>query len=843
MATAAMYRILAGPEPDPLVVKALTAWSDERLAALLAARPDLAVPQPSDFDDLAVRAASAAGVDAARRRLDQWCLEVADAVCLLGRPATIEGLRAVLALPVDQADLDAALARLEDLALIVRTGSSLHPVEGLREVCFPAGLGPPAEDLLDRCTVAEVREMLRRLGLAGSGTKAAMLEHVVRALGDPRIVHGIIDTGPKGTAELVEALGRHGEVTVAGGTGWLPDHTPAGWLVHRGLAGAASYTTIMMTREGGLALRGGRPYAELHPRPPALVTFPADQAVTDAAAASVALRLVSDLAWALDRFGEAPPRILKSGGIGIRDVRAIAKGLDRTEAFAARLIELAGVAGLAAADPATGTALPLPAYDDWLGLDTARRWTALVGAWLDAGVHVSVAGAADTKGKPIPPLLDRGADLGAAAQRRLLLTALADAGEGVGVDQANLRQRVIWAGPAQWAGTDIPPAGLMLWVAAEAEMLGLTAADALSTAGRHAAGADLAAAADAFGAYTPDLVDHIVLQADLSAMAPGELAPLLRAELELLADVESTGAATVYRFSETSLRRGFTAGRTADEIAAFLEAHASRGVPQPLAYLVADLGRRHGQVRVGRAGCYVRCDDPSLLAEVCMGRRTAALGLRELAPTVAVTDADPAAVLDAMVAGGYLAAEEDGTGALVLSRPARRRASGTGDWRRHTGEDDLASLALSLADPGALIDWAATHIGGMPAPEPPDPASVVAHLRAVADGTHRPAPPSGRAGWAPELFVLGDDVRRPTEIARQAATITALLDLACEQEWPVRLAYAGRTGRESQETAYVLAVEDGMAYIEITPTWRDAIVPVPGVRWARVLTEAEEEAL
>ena len=44
--------------------------------------------------------------------------------------------------------------------------------------------------------------------------------------------------------------------------------------------------------------------------------------------------------------------------------------------------------------------------------------------------------------------------------------------------------------------------------------------------------------------------------------------------------------------SEQSLRRAFDSGRTANEILAFLEGRATRGVPQPLAYLVNDMGRR-----------------------------------------------------------------------------------------------------------------------------------------------------------------------------------------------------------------------------------------------------------
>ena len=99
-------------------------------------------------------------------------------------------------------------------------------------------------------------------------------------------------------------------------------------------------------------------------------------------------------------------------------------------------------------------------------------------------------------------------------------------------------------------------------------------------------------------------------------MISGEPATAIRTELDLLGDVESKGAATVYRISEGSVRRAFDAGRTAEDILAFLARHATRGVPQPLTYLVTDIGRRFGNVRVGSAISYLRSDDPALLAEV-----------------------------------------------------------------------------------------------------------------------------------------------------------------------------------------------------------------------------------
>lgn len=857
MATAAMYRVPPGRTPDPVVLTALAGWSDERLQALLVARPDLAYPAPADFASLAVRAATGPGVAACRHRLDQWCLQVGDAVCLLGDPGTVGDLRGLLALPVDDADLDAALARLEDLALVFRSGHSLHAVEGLRALPYPAGLGPPVADLFGRRAVPEVREMLSRLGMDTRSARPALLAELARALCEPDVALGIVAAGPRGTTELADDLRRYGAVSLSSGTGWMPDHTPAGWLANRGLVGATSYTTVVLTREAGLGLRGGRPYAELVPRPPELTTVPVDQAAADAGAAEAALGLVADVAAVLDGFAETPPRILKSGGVGIRDVRGVAKALGRSDEATARLIELAAVAGLAVADPASGTALPRPAYDDWLGLDAARRWAALAVGWLGADVHVSVAGAADGKGKPVPPLLDRGPDRGAASQRRLLLAALAGLEPGAGVDPADLSRRVLWAAPVQWIGSSVPPSALVSWISAEADALGVSTHGTLSTHGRLLVSGDIAGAVLALAAFAPDPVDQVVIQADLSAMAAGELAPPLRAEFELLADVESTGAATVYRFSEASLRRGFAAGRTAEEITSFLEAHASRGVPQPLVYLVADLGRRYGQVRVGQARAYVRSDDPSLLAEVRRGRRTAALGFRELAPTVMVADAAPAEVLAALVAAGYLAAEEDGAGTMILTGPARRRAAPPAHRGGYGRGDDLAELAGVLADLGSadtgVLASSGGHVAGASLPAIADPAATVAALRR-APLTPTPRAPERRPPWIPGLFALDDadeddddddishDAVRPIDIARHPVTIAVVLDAADENEWPVRLAHVER-GREVQVTAFVLAVDDGHVLLECLPKWKDKAVSVADIRWARVLTETEESFL
>lgn len=132
--------------------------------------------------------------------------------------------------------------------------------------------------------------------------------------------------------------------------------------------------------------------------------------------------------------------------------------------------------------------------------------------------------------------------------------------------------------------------------------------------------------------------------------------------------MESKGGATVYRFTPGSVRRALDSGRSASDLHDFLAAHARTPVPQPLAYLIDDVARRHGHLRIGAASAYVRCDDDTVLGEILADRRSAGLGLRRLAPTVLAAQADPASLLDGLRSMGYAPAAESAEGDVLVTR-------------------------------------------------------------------------------------------------------------------------------------------------------------------------------
>ncbi|MDT0572209.1 helicase C-terminal domain-containing protein [Streptomyces sp. DSM 3412] len=171
----------------------------------------------------------------------------------------------------------------------------------------------------------------------------------------------------------------------------------------------------------------------------------------------------------------------------------------------------------------------------------------------------------------------------------------------------------------------------------------------------------------------PEPLDHVLLQADLTAVAPGPLRRPLADTLGVLADVESKGGATVYRFTPGSVRRALDAGRSASDLHDFLTAHSRTPVPQPLAYLIDDVARRHGHLRIGAASAYVRCDDDAMLSEILADKRSQGLGLRRLAPTVLAAQADPATLLDGLRAMGYAPAAESAEGDVLITRALAHR--------------------------------------------------------------------------------------------------------------------------------------------------------------------------
>ncbi len=170
----------------------------------------------------------------------------------------------------------------------------------------------------------------------------------------------------------------------------------------------------------------------------------------------------------------------------------------------------------------------------------------------------------------------------------------------------------------------------------------------------------------------PAPVAQFVIQSDLTAVTAGPLEHAVATELRMLADQESRGVGGVYRFSATSLRRAFDLGWSAAEVRLWLEQHSTTDVPQALLYLVGDVSRRHGSIRVGPAGCYVRVADEAQAAALLAHPAASDLGLRSIAPGVLVAAVDEHELASLLRELGHNPAVENAAGEVIVAQPSRR---------------------------------------------------------------------------------------------------------------------------------------------------------------------------
>ncbi|MFJ3088055.1 helicase-associated domain-containing protein [Streptomyces sp. NPDC086838] len=680
--------------PPRTLAEALRARDDESLAGLLRARPDLLSPVPGDITQLATRAGTRASVVRALEHLDRFALQTAEALAVAPDPApygTLLGLmtgdgqddgeqRDDAGAAITEA-LPGALGTLREQALVWGDDDRLRLVRTARELLSPSpqhpsptGLGPTVAEATAGMSPGRLQEILAAAGLPATHDPVSAVTALTALFTDRARMGELLDTAPMEALAVLDRLvwgPPYGEVT--------PNPTPpVKWLRDRGLLLPVSTRTVVLPREAALHLRAGRAHRVPEPRPPVVAAVAErDPQAVDSAAAGQAFLAVSTVEELLKLWNGGGPVVLRAGGLSVRELRKTATALDVQEPVAAFWVELAYAAGLLASDgEADERYAPTPAYDEWLERPAQERWVALATAWLTATRTSGLVGGQDAKGRALSALgpdLDRST---APEVRHRVLALLDSLPAGTAPDPETVLARLRWERPLRGAaagdGTDLR-SRIALWTLNESELLGITGRGALASQTRALLTGGPAEAAGLLAPLLPEPLDHVLLQADLTAVAPGPLERPLAEMLGALADIESKGGATVYRFTPGSVRRALDAGQTAADLHAFLATHSRTPVPQPLSYLIDDVARRHGHLRIGAASSYVRCDDEAVLGEILADKRSAALRLRRIAPTVLAALADPASLLDGLREMGYAPAAESADGDVLITRAGAHR--------------------------------------------------------------------------------------------------------------------------------------------------------------------------
>ncbi|MGX1762950.1 hypothetical protein ACWIG5_39700, partial [Streptomyces lydicus] len=334
---------------------------------LLELRPDLAVPLPSSMAVLAARAEQRASVLRATDDLDTLDFAILETLAVHGvtrtesngAPLRRAELHVQLNERVSAAAIDAALTRLTDRALVWLVEDELHLVTAAVEA-LPWPIGSTTE-IPDALTEPEVRAALPELPTAA------------RALLDK-----LATTGPRGRTK-----------DAAPGT---PADRPIQQLLARRLVHRIDDETVELPVTVGQVLRNEpvtHPHALTPPKPKAKKHTSAE---VNAVAAGEVGELLRHCAAIIDALGQAPAPALRAGGLGVRELRRVAKQTGIDEPRAGLLVELLAAAkliekGLPDPPPELDSTddfwAPTPAVEAWLEAPLARRWAALAIAWLE----------------------------------------------------------------------------------------------------------------------------------------------------------------------------------------------------------------------------------------------------------------------------------------------------------------------------------------------------------------------------------------------------------------------------------------------------------------------------
>lgn len=624
----------------------LRGLDDAGLLQLFSHRPDLIAPVPPDMASLAVRASSAPSLARAIDALNTWQFQVLEACAVAAEPfneKTIASLTDKPALFV--------IPGLIERGLIYPAHDGLRMPTTLREILGNevAQLGPPSMAKLN----------LKKLNDAPLAAK--------------KILDAMIWGPPRGSVGDIKKPGAGVQ-----------------WCLEEGFLIPYSQTIVVMPREVAIALRGGKIHKEQKINAPEISYSFAVKDKVNVNRAAIA-NITTFLRWVeevLNFWAQDPPTALRSGGLGVRDLKALAQHLGVDESCAAFVAELSYVSSLLTIDP-DDRILPTTQFDIWLAQRPSAKWATLVSAWLITSRVSGLVGNESSKNiAPLGPELDR---VNAASIRALTLSLLKENQAGA-VTEESLIAAAQWQRPAKRTGGI--PANYISFTLREAEWLGITGQAVISDYGLALlAGEDLAR----IDADLPDEVDHILIQSDNTAIAPGPLAQNIAQEMALLADVESRGGATVFRFSDATIRRALDHGKTGEEITKFLKATSKTPMPQPLEYLIADVAKKHGKLRIGATTSFIRCEDQSVIASIIGDKKLDGLGFRKIAPEVIISDLEVDDAVNILRNAGYLPAVEDSKG-ILLSGPRIMRAQTKARPPRIVGEIEIPDeIALSGA--------------------------------------------------------------------------------------------------------------------------------------------------
>jgi hypothetical protein len=343
-----------------------------------------------------------------------------------------------------------------------------------------------------------------------------------------------------------------------------------------------------------------------------------------------AMQAITELTFDFDQH---LVREVSKGALGLPDLKRLAAHLGKTKEYVRALFELARLAGIVAIT--NKRFQPTPLADEWIAQDPSWRWKLLAQSW------AQMAGAAQL------------------SELQLQLKTH---------PSRSVAELVALAFPfLQFA-----PTSRIAKLAELADYIGLSETHPASWFAKVLAGS-VSEAAKELGARLPTQQERIIIQADLSIIAPGPLRSSIEAEIRQFADTENIGLASGYRISPLSISSGLEEGMSEQQIRDILEKLSGGSLPQPVDYLLRESAERFGRIKIQSQpkGSVVTTSDPLLEKQLLMDSKLKHL-LFSSSDHGLLTPIDCEALYHSLRENGYLAIRIDAMGKTIAPSAAHR---------------------------------------------------------------------------------------------------------------------------------------------------------------------------
>jgi hypothetical protein len=517
--------------------------SDDELAVLLVSRPELADPTPATITDLASRASAPYSLIAALATLDGVQRQSLDALALLGEPSSAADVAALAFEQPKVEVIEAALSRCRVLGLCVATQvlEEKHRLYSLipamkRVLVAPFDLRPPLSQMLDRFSVPELRTLLLNLGREPRVVaKIGQIEDIVSVLSNPSLFNALMDRAPGGALAALVGIHDAGCVVDVDLRPWSRSSISEdlAWLFSHALLIPYGHEAAVIAREVAVSLRGGSALREFSVNAPTVGVLQGPDLSTKRAGIIelTPLNVIDTVRRIGATWSQEPTPSLKAGGVPVKDLRLTAKAVGLDEQSAARLIDIAGVAGLFVADPFTERVGPTALFDEWLAAPPQERWLLLVRSWQFSAIPVSRVVTGVRASKPDAPLSPSWyTDIDEVWRRVRIVEAISSVAEEGVPNLGDVARRAHWHGPGRWASVG-DAAQYANELVSELAILGLLKDGKLTPLGFAALHGDESAMAEAASAVFPEVVSTFTIQGDGTAIAPAELDGAIASEL------------------------------------------------------------------------------------------------------------------------------------------------------------------------------------------------------------------------------------------------------------------------------------------------------------------------